>query len=1206
MADEIHPRLEQLAKAFDQGRLDQARQLLGELSEEDRAFLGLQLGEDTVERLTRSAARGARRSKVGRVAVINGIMGSLLDRRYKDTTTKRIWLAYLRLFNGAMSELRMGLDGGPADPDIEIFVSGLHKSYWKLLLELDTAWQVLPCPFDWRLDLDRSAEALAQRLQHWAQGEPVHIVAHSMGGLVARRMIQRFPDLWAALDDREGHRRGGRLIMLGTPNQGSFIIPLTLTGEEKAVRRLALLDRKHGLKATQGTVSTFHGPYQMLPSPEVDLGDEHRDLFKSSVWGSVPHHPDLLELGRRFQQSMAQVESHDRLIYVAGYDFETPARVRIEKPGDFRYQTTLDGDGRVPHSLGLLDGVPTYWVREAHGKLPESDLVLEDIHGLLATGQPRVLLRDKPARRALREEPRWLSGEEIDVEPLDLGPFLGGPSARRSGRGGAERQATTPSLEQQAVAEALLTGGWVGDSLPAAARRGFGDGGTKKTAARPSSPPLRLRVEVIWGDLRLVRGDVYCVGHYEGVLPQKAEWALDEVVSGTWSPKTESKDRGVEGRQDVSRPTHVLTALTQNGVLGGQLGDVHFFPWSGRSIETWRSLSPESSDDETRGAKALARPDYFPTAPVVAVAGMGYPGTFNGARLRRLARNLSWAVGLMPSVRDVCTVLIGSGEGGLSVSESLRGLLQGIRDTLTGGLLDTSVEVETLKIVELNLDRAHEIYEALVEVASSPEFALTIDKDFDGSRGGRVTDEHCLSMVLSAAAKAQILGGKDPSSPEKARQALEALLAESLPYGARHAQEVAKALMSQVDTSDGAQLESEEIWERLSQNLRVQRKDDLHAWSMPTRLSFVRSDGTLHVAAIQTTAVVPEREQPIDKALIDEVTRRLTDPSDAELEEYAPSLYHFLIPRDFRSKVDFEQTLIFEVDRSTADIPFEMLPRDGSDTDQPYLSLRTPVARQLRTSYSPPPMARPRLQRKALVIGDPGDPAKGLDLPGARQEARRAVEVLEGKGFQVDARIGVPIARDLGDEPGCRPASRLEVLNLLRRNTYDLLHYCGHGDFDPEDPRRAGWVFKDGLLTASELETLDAVPQLVVANACLSSRLSQRLYGGKGSRGDAGLLPTLADEFFRRGVWNYIGTAWEVSDAGAILFMEILYEHLLPAAPKKTSKGGSGASHAPKGEKLGRALLEARKGLWDKKTRFGALWAAYQHYGDPDLVLGGE
>jgi CHAT domain-containing protein len=130
-------------------------------------------------------------------------------------------------------------------------------------------------------------------------------------------------------------------------------------------------------------------------------------------------------------------------------------------------------------------------------------------------------------------------------------------------------------------------------------------------------------------------------------------------------------------------------------------------------------------------------------------------------------------------------------------------------------------------------------------------------------------------------------------------------------------------------------------------------------------------------------------------------------------------------------------------------------------------------------------------------------------------------------------------------------------------------------------------VFQDGLLTSRELESMDLAPRLVVSNACLSARTSERVVTGALAEGrDAHLVATLADEFFRRGVRDYVGTAWEVNDEGAILFAEALYGALLDGRSS-----------------LGAALLRARRALAARQNVFGALWAAYQHYGDPTAAL---
>ncbi len=64
---------------------------------------------------------------------------------------------------------------------------------------------------------------------------------------------------------------------------------------------------------------------------------------------------------------------------------------------------------------------------------------------------------------------------------------------------------------------------------------------------------------------------------------------------------------------------------------------------------------------------------------------------------------------------------------------------------------------------------------------------------------------------------------------------------------------------------------------------------------------------------------------------------------------------------------------------------------------------------------------------------------------------------------------------------------------------------------------------------------------------------------------------------------NYVGTAWEISDIGAVMFARTLY----------------GAMLQPPRLSLGEALVRARTILLSEESAFGALWAAYQHYGDP-------
>jgi CHAT domain len=228
------------------------------------------------------------------------------------------------------------------------------------------------------------------------------------------------------------------------------------------------------------------------------------------------------------------------------------------------------------------------------------------------------------------------------------------------------------------------------------------------------------------------------------------------------------------------------------------------------------------------------------------------------------------------------------------------------------------------------------------------------------------------------------------------------------------------------------------------------------------------------------------------------------------------------------------------------------------------------------------------------VIGDPG--GLGFVLEAARREARAVYDVLKNQRIDTQLLLGAPEdGTGAGAEEGVPAADYFEVVDLLLSGEFDIVHYSGHAWSDSKVPNRAGWVFKNGVLTAHELEGMERPPKLVVANACLSSQLSQettalsetRATGANSAaRGDPALVASLADEFFKQGVSDYIGAAWEIPSEPAKLFAEEFYTALL-------------ARHSSPPAKIGAAVLWAREALYRERKKFGAAWAAYQHYGDP-------
>jgi CHAT domain-containing protein len=364
---------------------------------------------------------------------------------------------------------------------------------------------------------------------------------------------------------------------------------------------------------------------------------------------------------------------------------------------------------------------------------------------------------------------------------------------------------------------------------------------------------------------------------------------------------------------------------------------------------------------------------------------------------------------------------------------------------------------------------------------------------------------------------------------------------------------------------------------------------------VPTRITALQPTeaGGVTWSALTARATVPEREVRLDRDLLAQLIRRLTAPNDRDARELPNFLTRFLVPLDLQVYLGGEAPLIIEVDARTARVPWEFLmpaAPDAKETAEP-LAVAQCFARQMRTSYARTDIDAPAPQEMhALVIGDPG--SGRLSLKGARAEAMAVADVLGRHGITVEAYIGS------ADSPqdGVLPATRLDVLAKVLTGRYDIIHYAGHGVFDPRTPELSGWLFADGLLTARELTQLSRAPWLVMANACWSAaRPRARSEGAAGTEPHPGrqgeLAPVLADEFLRVGVGHFIGASWRVPDDTAREFAVSVYGHLL----------GEGQAHR---DSLGRALLHARREQWTASRTASAAeqrnaWAAYQHYGDP-------
>ena len=271
-------------------------------------------GPEKLDRLQRLAdrvrlARRKREPLLGNIIFIPGIMGSELTVT-EDDDDDIVWVSFLELIWGGIKKLRLAKDGvQEADSKLRVQPSGLDKdSYAETILWLKAYWNVEPFAYDWRKDLDQAAERLKSLVETKFKDQPVHLVAHSMGGLVSRNFIRLYPKVWKAMSEPK-KVQGGRLIMLGTPNYGSYAIAQAMVAKDKLVKWLAAADLRHDLDEVLDVLNGFVGSYQLLPSP-AKLPPSEQGLYDRGAWGRYPIVPAHLQRARKFHTDLDTASHH--------------------------------------------------------------------------------------------------------------------------------------------------------------------------------------------------------------------------------------------------------------------------------------------------------------------------------------------------------------------------------------------------------------------------------------------------------------------------------------------------------------------------------------------------------------------------------------------------------------------------------------------------------------------------------------------------------------------------------------------------------------------------------------------------------------------------------------------------------------------------------------------------------------------------------
>ena len=354
----------------------------------------------TVDEIPAPAVRGGTMAEAPVLVLVPEFLASHLRR---TPGGERIWFDGQAVAREGLEPLR------PMEAGVITAERPFALAYGDLCCHLGRSHRLAPFAYDWRQPLDELADLLAAHLSRLLEETadrraPVRLLAHGMGGLVVRALAHRQPAVWEAVMAREG----ARLVMLGTPNQGTHLMTLTLLGKSEVIRGLGRVDRGHSLQQLVNDLARFPGALQLLPRPgfqEVE-GAPPIDTADTTLWARLAAanqdrwfgdriapqlDPAVLARGRwlwdRDGARPALPEGHaDRVIYVQGQAANTPCGVEL-RDGRLWLLGTPCGDGWVSWRSGWIPGIgATYRLPADHGGLPDTPAHFPALEDLLCDG----------------------------------------------------------------------------------------------------------------------------------------------------------------------------------------------------------------------------------------------------------------------------------------------------------------------------------------------------------------------------------------------------------------------------------------------------------------------------------------------------------------------------------------------------------------------------------------------------------------------------------------------------------------------------------------------------------------------------------------------------------------------------------------------------------------------------------------------------
>ena len=268
---------------------------------------------------------------------------------------------------------------------------------------------LIPFAYDWRRDIRVSAESLKTRLAApELAGRRVAIVAHSMGGLVSRYMLEKL-----------GPPAGVRIelcVLVAVPHLGAPVALQNILGLRPEIF-LTGAQCKVALRSTD-----YPSAYQLLPRLGVPAlleasaatGFEQRDPYQADVAQHLGLVAGSLAAAHALGASLDPIgpgfKPPCRYVAIAGNAQKTVTANYLDlKAGAQPVEEATAGDGTVPLWSSAPPGIPVRYVAAAHGSMFSDTDVVAMLQAVLRPGTP--------GGRLFNLEPSVIA-PELSVQPL--------------------------------------------------------------------------------------------------------------------------------------------------------------------------------------------------------------------------------------------------------------------------------------------------------------------------------------------------------------------------------------------------------------------------------------------------------------------------------------------------------------------------------------------------------------------------------------------------------------------------------------------------------------------------------------------------------------------------------------------------------------------------------------------------------------------